>query len=172
MCRKSAAISSRSRVTKCAGRRASALFTAARRFSNHAALARRRGNDRQRRFRKKHVQNAPQRFEAGTPNIAGAIGLAAALITSSDRAHGDFRARLGAGRMPRTARRNSRPAHPRADRRTRRARRLRHGMRASARSHHLRRPIRAGLARRAPLQSAADAQTRRDRHHAREFLFL
>jgi cysteine desulfurase/selenocysteine lyase len=49
---------------------------------------------------KSTFKKAPHRFEAGTPNIAGAIGLAAAdRLYREHRATGDFRARLAAGAL-------------------------------------------------------------------------
>ena len=64
---------------------------------------------------KSTFKKAPHRFEAGTPNIAGAIGLAAAIdYHRRDRARRDFRARLGTDRLRhRTARRTARHAHAR-----------------------------------------------------------
>src|SRR5437773_2935072 len=44
-----------------------------------AAMARWRRDDRERHLGKERIKKAPHRFEAGTPNIAGAIGLAAAI---------------------------------------------------------------------------------------------
>ena len=78
-------------------------------------------------------KTAPHRFEAGTPNIAGAIGLAAAMrLSRRDRPRPHLRARCWrsrsyAHRTPRARLPGLRILGPRE--RTRRARRLRHGLR-------------------------------------------
>ena len=107
---------------------------------------------------KSTFKKAPHRFEAGTPNIAGAIGLAAAMDYLEEigrTAIFEHDSALTATR--RAARRDARHARARARRRARRARRLRHEGRI--RTISPRSPInRAGLARRPSLQSAADAK--------------
>ena len=51
-------------------------------------------------FQKSTWKKPPHRFEAGTPDISGAVGLAAAMdYLESDRAPCNFRARLGAGAL-------------------------------------------------------------------------
>ena len=107
---------------------------------------------------KSTFKKPPHRFEAGTPNIAGAIGLAAAI----DYIDGIGRAAI--------FEHDSQLAHYALDRLTNYRERVFwtsgrarcpgwvcDGGCASTRSHHVRRPIRAGFARRASLQSAVDA---------------
>ena len=123
---------------------------------------------------KSTFKKAPHRFEAGTPNIADAIGLAAAIdyLDEIGRAaifeHDSQLARYAFDRLnelPRT--RVFGPAGERgalvgfAD-----------GCGASARSHHVRRPIRTGIARRTSLQPAVDATVWCVGDDARQFLFL
>ena len=112
---------------------------------------------------KSAFKKAPHRFEAGTPNIAGAIGLAAAIdyIEQIGRAS-NFRTRH-ASRHYAVERLAELPGMRILGplQAAWRSRRFRDGCGASARSDNLRRSVRAGLARRAPLQSAIDAKVRR-----------
>ncbi len=123
---------------------------------------------------KSTFKKPPHRFEAGTPNIAGAIGLAAAI---------DYLEQIG---RPAIFEHDSQLAHYAADRltelpgtrvfgpngRTGRARWVCHGRCASARSDHVCGSIRTGHARRPSLQPATDAALSSIGHDAREFLFL
>ena len=159
MCRRWAAISSRSPDTRCARRRASARSTAARASRLHAALARRRRNDRERHLRTRPT-NRRHRFEAGTPNIADAVGLGAAIdYLDSDRPRRSS-TRQRSPFAPGTA-----GGHPGVrvlgPRKERGGRRLRHGVGASTRSHDLCGPVWDGAPRGASLQSAADEEIAR-----------
>jgi hypothetical protein len=135
---------------------------------NGAALARQRRDDRQCCFGEGTYKSAA-RSEAGTPNIAGAIGLAAAISYLRDWPPSFSRTIRRWQLMPLNGSPNclvcvlgpQRAWRPRQ-----------FVMEVSiARPHHFRRSTGLGLARRAPLQSALDAQ-RLVRHDARELLFL
>ena len=78
--RKSAAISWPFPATRCAGRRASASCMAARKCSKTCRRTRAAGEmilnvD----FQRSTWKHAPHKFEAGTPDISGAVGLHAAM---------------------------------------------------------------------------------------------
>jgi cysteine desulfurase/selenocysteine lyase len=118
---------------------------------------------------------APERFEAGTPNVAGAIGLGAAcdyldaLGRDKIAAHDDALASLAMEKLspcPASA------SSARASGRAQRPRELRLRRRARARHRDLRRRGRRRPPRRPPLQPAADAQARPHEHDPREFLPL
>ncbi len=108
---------------------------------------------------KSAFKKAPHRFEAGTPNIAGAIGLAAAIdyIEQIGRPaifeHDTHLARYAAQYLAELP-----------------------GMHifgpTKQRGDNLRRSVRIGFARRPPLQSAVDAQVWRTRDHSCELLLL
>ena len=123
---------------------------------------------------KSTFKKAPHRFEAGTPNIAGAIGLGAAIdyLESIGRPaifeHDSKLAAYAAEQL--TELPGMRVLGPKNERGALVGFVMRG--RASARSHHLRRSKWIGAARRAPLQSAIDAQVRFARHDAGELLFL
>ena len=123
---------------------------------------------------KSSYKKAPHRFEAGTPNIAGAIGLGAAIdyLERIGReaifAHDSRLAAYAAEQLAELP--GMRLLGP--DRRARGAGRFCHGGRASARPNDLRRSKWSGPARRASLQSTPDAQVRVARHDPRQLLLL
>ncbi len=96
-------------------------------------------------FEKTTYNDLPYKFEAGTPNIAGGIGLGAALDYVNrhrPRQHRGLRARA-AGLRHRAALADSRPAHHRHGAREGRGALVRHGRHSSARCRHRARPRRA-----------------------------
>ena len=69
-----------------------------------AAVARRRRDDRNRDDRAQHVQRLPYKFEAGTPDIAGAVGLGAAIDYLEQHRRATRCMRTKRGSWPRRAR--------------------------------------------------------------------
>jgi cysteine desulfurase/selenocysteine lyase len=127
-------------------------------------------------YHKSTWKDAPHKFEAGTPDISGAIGLHAAM---------DYLDRIGRDRIaqhaarPGTRRVCVREAgraqrHPalRPDRWPGRSGELPPRRGPRARRGDGGRPARSGVARRASLQPAAHEKARRGIHGAGEFLFL
>ena len=64
---------------RCSGPQASASFTAKRAAGKDASVPGRRRHDQDRTFEKTTYNDLPYKFEAGTPNIADAIGLGVAI---------------------------------------------------------------------------------------------
>ena len=91
-CRRSTAISSSSPATRCSARRASAWSTASDAFSTHMPPWQGGGNMiADVTFENTLYQPPPERFEAGTGNIADAVGLGAAIDYVERVGHGEHR---------------------------------------------------------------------------------
>ena len=120
-------------------------------------------------FAKTTYNELPYKFEAGTPNIAGTIGLGAAVDYINgiglDRI-ASLRARA-AGLWHRAVGAHSRPAPDRHGAREGQRAFVCDGRRASARCRHHPRPRGRGRAHRPSLRPAGDGVVRRARHHAR-----
>ena len=120
-------------------------------------------------FEKTTYNDLPYKFEAGTPNIAGGIGLGAALdYVNADRPGQDRRLRTRtAGLRHPSAVANPGPAHHRHGAREGRRALVRDGRHSSARYRHRPRPPGHRRAHRPPLRAAGDGLVPHSRHHAR-----
>ena len=120
-------------------------------------------------FEKTTYNTVPYKFEAGTPNIAGVIGLGAAIdYVSGIGFEAHRRARTGvAGLRAAVAGRDARAAHHRHRARKDRHPVLRAGGHASARHRHHTGPRGRGDPHRPSLHHAADGALRRAGHGAR-----
>ena len=118
-------------------------------------------------FERTLYNDVPYKFEAGTPNIAGAVGLAAAMdyLTTVGLESGRGRGARAAGVRHQRARGDSRPAAHRYGAAQGRHSLVRHGRGAPARHRHDPGSRRRGHSCRSPLLSAADGEARgaRDR---------